>query len=175
MANLGQQLEQFNATQANAMEQFNISEENKVAAINEANAIDTQKFNNQLNTQIRQYNSQIEFQREQWNAANAQAVEQSNINWRRKANTINTAAENAANQQQAQFAYGMSSAEQNFVWQSLRDDAAFQQQSTLSQREQAMQIISSIVGNGELMGSSSAYRRVETRLNYLYNFIIGDI
>lgn len=110
------------------MSQFNTSETNRISALNEANDIDAQKFNNQLNTQISQYNSQVEFQREQWNAQNAQAVEQSNINWRRKANTINTAAENAANQQQAGFAYGMASAEQNFVWQSLRDDANFANQ-----------------------------------------------
>jgi predicted chitinase len=64
-------------------------------------------------------------QREIWNAQNAQAIEQSNIEWRRQANTINTAAENAANATAAQQAYGLSSQELANTWQQLRDDAAY--------------------------------------------------
>ena len=174
MASLGQQAEMFNATQANAMEQFNATEANRAEALNAQNKSEADKFNNQLSTQIAQYDSQIEFQREQWNAQNAQAVEQSNINWRRKANTINTAAENAANQQGAQFAFNMSAAEQNFVWQSLRDDAAFSQQSNLAQREQAMQLLSSIYGNSELMGGKhSKFDRVSGTITNLYDLLFG--
>ena len=172
MTNLGQQAELFNSTQSNAMEQFNISEANRIAALNAGNDIDAQKFNDQLNTQIRQYNSQVEFQRDQWNAQNAQAVEQSNVNWRRKANTINTAAENAANQQQAQFAYGMSSAEQNFVWQALRDDANFANQKDLARGERAMQLLSSIYGNEGLMGGKdSKFDRVVSDIRWLRSII----
>ena len=48
---------------------------------------------------IEKFNETTDFQREQWNAANAQAVEQSNVQWRRQANLADTAAQNAANQQ----------------------------------------------------------------------------
>ena len=45
---------------------------------------------------------------------NAQAVEQSNIAWRRQANTATTAAQNASNQQAAQFAFGVSDSRAKF-------------------------------------------------------------
>jgi len=124
-ANLAVQIEQFNASQLNAMAQFNVTEQNRVAAINAGNEIDVQKFNNQLTSQLEQFNAQMDQQREMWNAQNAQAIEQSNIEWRRQANTINTAAENAANATAAQQAYNLSTQELANVWQQLRDDAAY--------------------------------------------------
>tara|TARA_R110002020_G_scaffold198231_1_gene399446 strand:+ start:1978 stop:4830 length:2853 start_codon:yes stop_codon:yes gene_type:complete len=151
MASLGQQLEQFNAQQANAMTQFNSSEANKVSAINAGNTLEASRFNNQLAVQIEQYDRELEFRTNSWNATNAQAVEQSNVTWRRKANTLETAANNAANQQAAQFAFNLSASEQNFVWQSLRDNAAFNQQTSQNKAERAMQILSAIYGNTELM------------------------
>ena len=101
------------------------------------------------------FDQELEFRTDQWNAQNAQAVEQSNIAWRRKANTIGTAAQNAANQQAAQFAFNMASAEQNHVWQNLRDSAAFSHAANQSARERAMQIMSSLYGNTEMMTGNS--------------------
>ena len=118
------QIEQFNATQSNAMEQFNTAEENRVAAVNAGNAIDAAKFNNQIKVQVDSFNEQYDLQREQWNAANAQAVEQSNIQWRRQANTIETAGINAAKQENAAKAFKLSSANHNFTWQKIRKEAA---------------------------------------------------
>ena len=124
-ASLASQMEQFNAAQANAMAQFNATETNRTAAINAGNQIDIAKFNNQIATQIDQFNSQMDQQREIWNAQNAQAVEQSNIEWRRQANTIDTAAENAANTAAASQAYNLSTQELAFIWQELRDEATY--------------------------------------------------
>jgi hypothetical protein len=45
----------------------------------------------------------------------------------------------------------MSMAEQNFMWQTMRDDAAYAQQSGETRKERAMQVLSSIYGNVELM------------------------
>ena len=75
-----------------------------------------------------QFNENMDLQRESWNATNAQAVEQSNINWRRKSNTIDTAAQNAANMMNAQQSFAMDSAEQNFLWQQARDKATYLRQ-----------------------------------------------
>ncbi len=124
-ASLASQIAQFNVTQQNAMAQFNATESNRVQALNAGNAIDVEKFNNQLVVQLDQFNESMDQQREIWNAQNAQAIEQSNIEWRRQANTINTAAENAANATAAQQAYGLSSQELANTWQQLRDDAAY--------------------------------------------------
>jgi hypothetical protein len=53
----------------------------------------------------------------------------------------------------AQFSFNMSIAEQNFMWQEMRDEAAFAQQTSENVKERAMQVLSSIYGNTELMTS----------------------
>jgi len=118
-------MQQFNATQTNAMEQFNKSEANRLKALDEQNSIDVAKFNAQIELQVEQFNNNIENQRDTWNVSNAQAIEQANINWRRQSNTANTAAINAANAQNVQNAFGISTQELDFIWNSLRDEATF--------------------------------------------------
>ena len=151
MANLAQQIETFNSTQLNTMNQFNTSETNRNRAINAQNELDAQKFNNQIKSQIRMFDSELDFKTSQWNSQNAQAVEQSNIAWRRQANTIDTAAQNAANQQAAQMTFNMSQAEQDFLWQRLRDEAGYAQLRGENKKERAMQTLSALYGNTELM------------------------
>ncbi len=141
------QMEQFNVTQTNAMEQFNKAEENRVEAINAGNAIDAEKFNNQLSTQIKQFNEQYDLQRDQWNAANAQAIEQSNIQWRRQANTIDTAAVNASNQENAAKAFQISAADQNFMWQELRDEAAYLRQAFENEEQRKTTLYATAISN----------------------------
>ena len=75
--------------------------------------------------QVRQFNEQIDFNREQFNVQNAQAIEQSNIEWRRKANLADTAAQNAINQQNTRMAFDLSTQAQAFLWQELRDQADY--------------------------------------------------
>ena len=62
---------------------------------------------------------------EKFNTANETAIAQSNVAWRRQANTVDTAAQNAVNQQNAQNAFGLTASAQNFLWQELRDEADF--------------------------------------------------
>ena len=76
------------------MSQFNATQDNAAAARDAQRQADVNKFNAQLVTQVDQFNSQQDFARNQWNAQNAAAVEASNVQWRRQANTINTAAQN---------------------------------------------------------------------------------
>mgnify|MGYP003650930822 CR=1 FL=1 len=147
VTSLAAQVDQFNATQANAMEQFNTSEENRVAAMNANNAIDVAKFNNQLQVQIDSFNEQYDLQREQWNAANAQAIEQSNITWRRNANTIDTAATNATNQENAAKAFQISAADQNFIWQELRDEAAYLRQAFENDEQRTTTLYATAISN----------------------------
>jgi len=123
MSNLANQVELQNAARSDAMAQFNAQQSNASEARRVANTADLAKYNTQLAAQNDQFNAQQDFARQQWNTANAQAVEQSNTAWRRQANTINTAAQNAVNAQNAQNAFAMSSQAQSFLWQELRDQA----------------------------------------------------
>ena len=125
MASLKAQTDQFNATQTNAMSQFNAQQKNAAEARRVANEFEAAKLDAQMATEIDKFNSAQSFAREQFNVQNATAIAQSNIQWRRQANTADTAAINAVNQQNAQNAFGLTSAAQNFLWQELRDEADY--------------------------------------------------
>ncbi len=173
MAGLAQQIETFNTTQLNAMNQFNASETNRTSAINAQNNLQAQQFNSQLQQQITMFDEELDFKTDQWNAQNAQAVEQANVQWRRQANTINTAAQNEANKMSAQMSFNMTQAEQDFLWQKMRDEAGFTQMTAENKKERAMQVLSALYGNTELMDSkrgdliqTTVARRLEAILGF---------
>jgi hypothetical protein len=175
MTGLAQQIETFNSTQLNAMSQFNSSEANRMNAINAQNTLAADQYNSQAQQQVTLFDATNEFKRDQWNAQNAQIVEQSNISWRRQANTIDTAAQNASNSAAAQMTFNMSMGEQNYLWQQIRDTASFNQQAGESDKERAMNILASIYGNPDLMGSSKSRRAAATIANALEVIIFGKI
>ena len=140
-------MNQYNASQMNAMSQFNATQANAAAARDAQRQADVNKFNAQLVTQVDQFNSQQDFARNQWNAQNAAAVEASNVQWRRQANTINTAAQNQINMQNAQNAYGLSMQSQSFLWQELRDQADFDFRAFENEENRKAQIISTAMAN----------------------------
>jgi hypothetical protein len=145
--NLAAQMQQFNTSQSNAMEQFNKSETTKIAAMNAGNQLQADTSEAQLQADIDKFNEQQELQRETWNSANAQAVEQSNIQWRRQANTAGTAAANAANQQNVQNAYNISALDQTQLWQQLRDEATYIRQAYESNEGREAQLLATAIGN----------------------------
>ena len=147
MANLAQQIELNNTAQLNAMEQFNATAQNQVDQQVRGLTVDENKFNAQMSTQISQYNTQLAYDRAKWNATNAQAVEQSNIAWRRQANTINTAAANQIAMQNSQNLFGMSSQAQSFLWQELRDRAAYEFQAAEKFEDRKTHLIAQSLGN----------------------------
>ena len=147
MASLGQQLNLQNAAQENAMSQFNATEANRIAAIEAGNDLEAARFSAQLNSQIDQFNTQVDFQRDQWNQQNAQAVEQSNVNWRRQVNMAETAATNAANQMQAQQIFQLSQQEQSFLWQQLRDEANYYRQQYENEQQRKTTLYATALAN----------------------------
>ena len=156
MANLGVQVAQYNSAASAARDQFNATEKNRLEAINAGNDLQAQQFNEQLNSDVQKFNEQQDFQRDQWNAANAQAVEQSNTQWRRQANLADTAAQNAANQQNAQIAYNLTSQEQTQLWQQLRDEAAYIRQNFENEQQRKAQLLATAIGNEKIGGRSSS-------------------
>ena len=125
MASLKANIDQFNTREMNAAQQFNVQQANAMASQRMGLEFEQNKANAAIINQTRQYNQQLEFQRQQWNAANEQAVLQSNVEWRRKANLANTVAQNEINRQNVQNAFGLSSSAQSFLWQELRDQADY--------------------------------------------------
>ena len=83
----------------------------------------------------------------QWNAQNAATVEASNVQWRRQANTINTAAQNQINMQNAMNAFNFSSQNLSFLWQELRDQADFDFRAYENEENRKAQIIATAIAN----------------------------
>ena len=149
MESLNASVSQFNAQQVNAMGQFNASQQNAAEARRVARDAEARKIEAQLQTQVEQFNSTQEFNREQFNVRNATAIAQSNVQWRRQANTADTAAINAANQQNAQNAYNLSLAAQNFLWQELRDEADFEFKRWDNDESRKTSLLVAALGNTE--------------------------
>jgi len=125
MSQIETQIKQYNAGQINLVKQYNSQQANAAEARDVQRIADVNKANSAIMNQVEQFNEQLNYNRQQWNAANEQAVINSNYDWRRKANTADTAAQNAINQQNAQNAFGLTQAAQSFLWQELRDQADY--------------------------------------------------
>ena len=102
-ANLRNQSQQFNSAQANAMNQFNAKEENALEI-----------FQEQLNNQ-----------RDQFNAQNQLIIAQAAAQWRQQLATLNNAALNEANRQNALQANNLTQKGLDELWQKERDLMAY--------------------------------------------------
>ena len=156
MTNMANNMAQFNTTQGNSMEQFNVQSQNMKNAQDAQREGERQKFNAQLATNIDQFNNQIAFQRDNWNTANAQAVEQSNTQWRRQANTINTAAQNKINSQNAMNSFNMNQRAMSFLWQELRDQADFDFKGRENEQQRKAALAMAALGNESAAYEGSA-------------------
>jgi hypothetical protein len=102
-ASLKAQVGQFNSTQSNSMEQYNVGQTNA----------------------LEQFKQQVKNQREQFNAQNALVIAQANAQWRQQLSTINNAALNDANRQNALQANGLTQRGLDEIWQKERDLMAY--------------------------------------------------
>ena len=155
MTQLGAQIEQFNASSTNAMSKFNAEESNRMKAEGARNVLSAATSTAQLATDVSKFNAESENQRRQWNAANAQAIEQSNIAWRRTSNLADTAATNAANQQNVQNEYNISSIELSQMWQQVRDEATFAHNTAQNYQNRVTQLYGMALGNAGAAASAA--------------------
>ena len=165
MTSLAAQIEQSNVAQSNAMAQFNTQQTNQQQAQQAGIDADLAKTNASLANDINRFNAQIEFNRDNWNAQNRAAVEQSNVAWRRQSNTIDTAAANTIAMQNAQNAFGLTSAELSYLWQEARDKAnyAFQAVEREADRKVSL-LLKSITAEGEATVQAAASKQSNTQL-----------
>jgi hypothetical protein len=130
-AELGAQVDTANANRQAAMEQFNVSEENAML----------------------QFNESLKDSRDKFNANMKFAVDQSNAVWRREINTANTAIQNETNRINVQNAYAMNQNALNSLWQSYRDNAAwnFQKSENALNRQHDLAVIAMQYANSKDM------------------------
>jgi len=169
MANLSQTNKQFNTSQVNAMEQFNTQALNAAEARRAGRQGEAEKLEAQLKTDISKFNAQLDFQREEFNSKNETAIAQSNVAWRRQANTIDTAAQNSINQQNAQNAFGITASAMNFLWQELRDEADFNFRRWDNNETRKTSIYTAALGNDTGATSDSNWSSNLTAISTLIN------
>ena len=170
MAQIETQIRQYNAGYINATNQFNVQSQNAAEARDAQRITDVNKANAAIMNQVEQFNEQLNYNRQQWNAANEQAVINSNIDWRRRANTADTAAQNAVNQQNAQNAFGLTQAAQSFLWQELRDQADYDFRwatDTANRKVQAMMSAATAEGDAAKNWGTN-FRNASSTINSLF-------
>lgn len=156
MTSMRNNVSQFNASQDNAMKQFNTSEINKINALNAGNQLQADQFNEQMVQDAQKFYESNVLQREQFNASNAQAIQQSDLAWRRNTNSAATAAFNAANQQNVQNEYNMTALDQAQVWLQMRDSMAYIRQNYENEEQRIAQLYATAIGNEAAMGAKSS-------------------
>ena len=149
MMQLQSQFELSNQAQTNNMRQFNATAENAAQARNSANELAANSLMAQLNTDVSKFNAEKEFQKNQLNTQQATVIAQSNVEWRRKSNTADTAAFNAVNQQNAMNAFNLTASANNFLWQELRDEAAFDVQRWDNDQQRKASMLIAALGNDQ--------------------------
>jgi len=171
MAQIETQIRQYNAGYINATNQFNAQASNAAEARDAQRLTDVNRANAAIMNQVEQFNEQQNFNRQQWNSANAQAVINSNIDWRRRANTADTAAQNAVNQQNAQNAFGLTQAANSFLWQELRDQADYDfrwTNDTANRKLQAMMSAASAEGDAAKYWGQN-FTAASTKINEFFS------
>lgn len=113
----------------NAARQFNASSENQ-----------TNQFFANMALQVEKFNAGMDVQRDQFNAQNALVIAQANAQWRQNTETLNTAAQNEANRQDALASNNFTQSTMDQIWQRERDlmDYAFRQSE--SSEDRALQV-----------------------------------
>jgi len=128
------QVQQFNVDQANAMERFEVDQANQMA----------------------KFNTEMEARREEFNAANALIVAQANAKWDQEIALAETAAQNAANRDEAQAANNMTTVAYEASKQADRDTMSYAFQTANNNADRATEIALQTMRNESAATTSAA-------------------
>ena len=131
---------QLNAKNEAQVEEFFAELGSQVAAANKNRTSAMRQFNTSEKNAMEQFRVQSEDARNKFNANMKFTIDTSNAQWRRQLNTVNTATQNETNRINVQNELGVSQSAQNFLWQKMRDNAAFNFQSAQSELQRQHQI-----------------------------------
>ena len=168
---LSTQVDLSNAARQDAMTQFNANSKNAAEARRVGIEADLAKANAAMVNDIAKFNTQVEFDRTKWNQMNAQAVEMSNVDWRRKQNLADTAAQNQVNMQNAMNAYDLEKTSMAMLWQEMRDKADYEFKASENEATRKTQLLATALGN-EGAGSAENW---STSIGNLISTVDGAI
>jgi len=150
-------MEQYNSSAMNNMRQFNSSALNAAEARRVGNELQASSLEAQLALDADKFSSQQLYARDQFNAQQNTVIAQSNVDWRRKANTADTAAFNAVNQQNAQNAFNLTASANNFLWQELRDEADYSFKRWDNDQQRKASLLIAALGNEAGIGKQDVW------------------
>jgi len=149
---LAQNVSLANTSQVNAMEQFNATAQNQMTQFYEELGLTADTFNaEQINEMaqfdaeqlriVEQFNAELDNQREQYNINNQLNIDANNVQWRRDANTANTAAKNAALQFDATNLLDIQNTALSNIWNHFDTVLNYAFQSQENERDRAAQLM----------------------------------
>jgi hypothetical protein len=159
---------QINATNQLQAEQFNSNLKSSIEMNNAAREDAMGKFVAAEENAMTKFNEQSEQQSDMFNTQNAIAIEQNNLQWRRDANKIDTAAENAINQANAMNALNLSNQSLAFLWNEMRDNAKMQWEGGERADDRKHQLAIAALGN-EQAASEDKYGLWKTVGSFAYD------
>ena len=118
-------MKQFNATSQNQADQFFAKLETGVSEFNASQRTAMEQFNAGEANALSKFSQELNNQRDQFNARNELVIAQSNAQWRQQLTTINNAAQNEANRQDALQANALTQKGLDEIWQRERDLMAY--------------------------------------------------
>lgn len=155
-AELGVQVDNANATRVAAMEQFNVDQANSIATFNASLEDARNRFDTQMQVQI----------------------DQSNASWRRQIATVDTAAQNEANRQNAMNLLQVSQTALSALWQRYRDESAWlmtTSESSLQRAHQLAMLEFEKNANVDMFGMESQYATAASLGNAALAGILGMV
>ncbi len=170
MTQLSAQMEQYNTSAVNNMKQFNSQALNAAEARRAGNTLQADSLTAQMALDAEKFSSQQLSARDQFNATQSSVIAQSNVDWRRKANTADTAAFNAVNQQNAQNAFNLTASANNFLWQELRDEADFAFKRYDNDQQRKTSLLVAALGNEQGVNEKGKW---DDNITALYNVFSG--
>jgi hypothetical protein len=165
MTQLAQQTSQFNAQSINQMKQFNEQLTEQQDARVAGQEIQVAVTNAEMAKQVDIFNRQREDQRYQFNMQNAVQIEQAYLNYLRNSSLADTAAQNESNRINVQNAFAMSASEQAFMYQQLRDEAAYIRQSYENDETRQTQLYIAAIGNEAAAGEKGKSNHIGSMIS----------
>tara|TARA_R100000234_G_scaffold116990_1_gene94784 strand:+ start:537 stop:2564 length:2028 start_codon:yes stop_codon:yes gene_type:complete len=132
---------QINATSQNQANQLLANLKFNADQINSAQQLAIEQTNVGVENAQKQFNANVQNNRDQFNATNKIAIAQANALWRQNVETINTAADNAANAELAKVANALTTKAVDELWQRERDFMDYVFTSTEDSKERALELI----------------------------------
>ena len=173
MTSIAVSIDTANVNSFNAAVTFNKNSKNAAEARRLAVDADLSKANAAMVNDIAKHNSMVEFERNKFNTEKAQMVEVSNVDWRRRTNLANTAANNAVSMQNAMNSYDLEKTAMAMIWQENRDKAHYEWQSSQNEATRKTQLLATALGNDGAGAADNWSSTVGSLLNSINNATYG--